>query len=345
LRRSRKRRASPAARTAGFREDLVIKKWMLLVAIVAPAMAYSSASQAYQLAISQYGRVTATLPWAVAIEKGYFNDSGIKIDQVIAGAGGGTTLRNVLASDLPYGEVATSAAIAAKRAGLDVVIVNSSSSHIGEIALVTDPKSAVRTMADLAGKKAGYTAPKSTSDVLLHLALKESNLAGKVETVATGGFGPGLTALETGAIQAAPLIDPILTLQPEKFRVIMHFADLIPRMTWLVGITTRDFAKKNPELLRKLIAVRLRAVNFIYQNRDEAMHIYAKVWREDPQKVATYFPKYFGYDGEWTRGDFEKSGLAKMSEGLQLVGDVDKPVDWNEMIDQEFLPKDLQKPL
>ena len=323
----------------------MIKKWLMLAAIVAPAMAYSSASQAYQLAISQYGRVTATLPWAVAIEKGYFTDAGIKIDQVIAGAGGGTTLRNVLASDLPYGEVATSAAIAAKRAGLDVVIVNSASSHIGEIALVTDPKSSIRTMADLAGKKAAYTAPKSTSDVLLHLALKESNLTGKVETVATGGFGPGLTALETGAVQAAPLIDPILTLQPEKFRVVMRFADLIPRMTWLVGITTRDFANKNPELLRKLIAVRLRAVNFIYQNRDEAMRIYAKVWREDPQKVATYFPKYFGYDGEWIHGDFEQAGLAKMSEGLQLVGDVDKPVDWKAMIDQEFLPKDLQKPL
>ena len=323
----------------------MIKKWMMLAAIVAPVMTYSTVSHAYQLAVSQYGRVTATLPWAVAIEKGYFTDAGIKIDQVIAGAGGGTTLRNVLASDLPYGEVATSAAIAAKRAGLDIVIVNSASSHIGEIALVTDPKSPIHTMADLAGKKAGYTAPKSTSDVLLHLALKESNLTGKVETVATGGFGPGLTALETGAIQAAPLIDPILTLQPEKFRVIMHFADLIPRMTWLVGITTRDFAKKNPDLLRKLIAVRLRAVNFIYQNRDEAMRIYAKVWREDPQKVATYFPKYFGYDGEWTRGDFEKSGLAKMSEGLQLVGDIEQPVDWNAMIDQEFLPKDLQKPL
>jgi len=334
-----------AIRGFGAWEDLVIKKWIMLAAIAAPALSFTTPSQAYQLAISQYGRVTATLPWAVAIEKGYFTDAGIKIDQVIAGAGGGTTLRNVLASDLPYGEVATSAAIAAKRSGLDVVIVNSSSSHIGEISLVTDPKSSIHAMADLAGKKAGYTAPRSTSDVLLHLAIKESHLGGRVETVATGGFGPGLTALETGAIQAAPLIDPILTLQPEKFRVVLHFADLIPRMTWLVGITTREFAKKNPELLRKLIAVRLQAVDFIYKNRDEAMRIYAKVWREDQQKVATYFPKYFGYDGEWTRGDFAKAGLAKMSEGLQLVGDVDKPVDWQAMIDQEFLPKDLQKPL
>ena len=323
----------------------MIGKSAILVAVTIMAAAFASPAHAYQLAISQYGRVTATLPWAVAMEKGYFDDAGIKIDQVIAGAGGGTTLRNVLASDLPYGEVATSAAIAAKRAGLDVVIVNSASSHIGEIALVADPKSNIHGVADLAGKKAGYTAPKSTSDVLLHLALKEAGLAGKVEAVATGGFGPGITALETGAIQAAPLIDPMLTLEPEKFRAILHFADLIPRMTWLVGITTREFVQKNPELLRKLIAVRLRAVNYIYENRDDAMRIYAKIWQQDPTQVATYFPKYFSYEGEWTRGDFEKLGLAKMSEGLQLVGDVDQPVDWNAIIDQDFLSKDLQKPL
>ena len=240
----------------------MIQRHAIWAAIFASVTAFSTSSYAFQLAISQYGRVTATLPWAVAMEKGYFDEAGIKIDQVIAGAGGGTTLRNVLASDLPYGEVATSAAIAASRAGLDIVIVNTSSSHIGEIALVADPKSAIHTMTDLAGKKAGYTAPKSTSDVLLHLALKETQMTDKVETVATGGFGPGITALTTGAIPAAPMIDPILTLQPEKYRVILPFADVIPRMTWLVGITTREFARKNPDLLRKLIAVRRRGGEF-----------------------------------------------------------------------------------
>lgn len=323
----------------------MVKKLAVSATIIALITTFSSASHAFQLAISQYGRVTATLPWAVAMEKGYFGDAGIKIDQVIAGAGGGTTLRNVLASDLPYGEVATSAAIAASRAGLDIVIVNSASSHIGEISLVTDAKSDIHKMADLAGKKAAYTAPKSTSDVLLRLALKETQMTDKVETVATGGFGPGITALTTGAIAAAPMIDPTLTLEPDKFRVILPFANVIPRMTWLVGITTREFAKKNPELLRKLIAIRRRGVDYIYQNRDEAMQIYAKVWQQDPKQVATYFPKYFGYEGEWTRGEFEKAGLAKMSEGLEIVGEVARPVDWNAIIDQEFLPQDLQKPL
>jgi NitT/TauT family transport system substrate-binding protein len=307
------------------------------------AVLISIPAHAFQLAVSQYGRVTASLPWAVAMEKGYFADAGVKIDEIIAGAGGGTTLRNVLASDLPYGEVATSAALAAVRAGLDIVIINSASSHIGEIALVADPKSGIQTMADLAGKKAGFTAPKSTSEILLRLALKDTGLTGKVEPVATGGFGPGITALMTGAIQAAPMIDPTLTLDANKYRVLLPFANIIPRMTWLVGITTRAFAKSNPELLRKLIAIRGRGVDFIYSNHDEAMRIYAKVWQQDPQQVATYFPKYFGYEGEWTHGEFEQIGLDKMSEGLQIVGEVDKPVDWKGLIDQEFLPKDRQR--
>jgi NitT/TauT family transport system substrate-binding protein len=208
---------------------------------------------------------------------------------------------------------------------------------------VADPKSGIQTMADLAGKKAGFTAPKSTSEILLRLALKETGLTGKVEPIATGGFGPGITALMTGAIQAAPMIDPTLTLDANKYRVLLPFANIIPRMTWLVGITTRAFAKSNPDLLRKLIAIRSRGVDFIYNNHDEAMRIYAKVWQQDPQQVATYFPKYFGYEGEWTHGEFGQVGLDKMSEGLQLVGEVDKPVDWKGLIDQEFLPKDMQR--
>jgi len=300
---------------------------------------------ASEIAVSQYGRVTATLPWAVAIEKGYFKDEGIDINHIISGKGGGTTLRNMLASDLPYGEVATSAALAAQRSGIDVVIVNTASDHIGEIALVANPKSNIHKVQDLKGKKVGFTNPKSTSELLDRLALKAAGMAGKAQLVATGGFGGGLTLLDTGGIDAAPLIDPILTLKPDKYRVIFHFADLIPRMTWLVGITTRKFAKEHPDTVRKLIKIHQRGVEFIYSHRDEAMRIYAKVWQQDPKAVATYFPKYFGYKGEWSRGGFDKEALAKMSEGLQLTGEVKGPVNWKAAIDQQFLPQDLQKPL
>jgi len=314
--------------------------------IVAAVLAICCASsQAAEMAVSQYGRVTATLPWAVAIEKGFFAEEGVKIDKIISGEGGGTTLRNMLASDLPYGEVATSAALAAIRSGLDIVIVNTASDHIGEIALVANPKSSIHKIQDLAGRKAGFTNPKSTSELLLRLALKEAGMIDKVEPVATGGFGGGLTLLDAGGIDAAPLIDPILTLKPDKYRVIFHFADLIPRMTWLVGVTTRKFAREHPDTLRKLIAVHRKGADYIYANHDEAIRIYAKVWQQDAKDVASYFPKYFGYKGEWSPGGFDQEALTKMSDGLQLIGEANGPVDWKAVIDQQFLPKDLQKPL
>jgi NitT/TauT family transport system substrate-binding protein len=312
---------------------------------VALTVFFSCQSQASDLAVSQYGRVTATLPWAVALEKGYFTDAGIKLDHIISGEGGGTTLRNMLASDLPYGEVATSAALAAVRSGLDIVIVNTASDHIGEIALVANPKSSIHKVQDLTGKKAGFTNPKSTSELLLLLALKEAGMTGKVEMVGTGGFGGGLTLLDSGGIDAAPLIDPILTLKPDKYRVIFHFADLIPRMTWLVGVTTRKFAQEHPDTVRKLIEVHRRGVDYIYAHHDEAVQIYAKIWQQKPDEVATYFPNYFGYKGEWSQGGFDKEALGKMSDGLQLTGESKGPVDWKAVIDQQFLPKDLQKPL
>jgi hypothetical protein len=58
-----------------------------------------------------------------------FADEGVKIDQIIAGMGGGTTLRNMLASDLPYGEVATAAAVAATPVEIIVETASSTITH------------------------------------------------------------------------------------------------------------------------------------------------------------------------------------------------------------------------
>ncbi len=74
---------------------------VIATVVTVVALCHPAPSPAAEMAISQYGRVTATLPWAVAVEKGLFAAEGVKIDHIISGEGGGTTLRNMLASDLP----------------------------------------------------------------------------------------------------------------------------------------------------------------------------------------------------------------------------------------------------
>src|SRR5262249_13826775 len=191
------------------REELMNRCRSAFAAVCALLACGSVPAAAAEMAVSQYGRVTATLPWAVAAEKGLFAAEGGQVDKIISGEGGGTTLRNMLASDLPYGEVATSAALAAIRSGLDIVIVNTASDHIGEIALVANPKSDVHKVEDLQGRKAGFTGPKSTSEMLLRLALKEAGLTGRVEPVATGGFRGGPTPLHPRGPAPAPPAAPL----------------------------------------------------------------------------------------------------------------------------------------
>ncbi len=91
--------------------------------------------------------------------------------------------------------------------------------------------------------------------------------------------------------------------------------------------------------------MRREAVDYIYAHPDEAAAIYAEAWGANEADVAKFFPKYFKMTDLWSRGGFVKEGLDAMSAGLELVGDIDKPVDWAKVIDQQFLPPDLQHPL
>jgi NitT/TauT family transport system substrate-binding protein len=297
------------------------------------------------LSISQYGRVNADLPWAIAMKKGLFKAEGLNIDQFLAGEGGGTVLRNMLASDLPYGVVATSTALAGIRSGIDLKIVNTVSDNIGEIALVAMAGSKIHTMKDLVGKKIGFTAPKSTTDWMTRMLMDKSGLAGKAELIPTGGFGPGLTLLAQGGVDAAPLNDPLLTQDASKYQVIVPFANQIPRVTWLVGVTTTKFADSNPDKLRAILRAYRKAVDFLYAHHTQATAIYADVWGLSLADANRLLPKYFDMPGEWTHGEFNKAGLATMSEAEILIGNATKPIDWKSAVDQQFLPEDLRRPL
>jgi NitT/TauT family transport system substrate-binding protein len=78
---------------------------------------------AEQITVTHWGVLMYGAPYAIAIEKGYYKELGLDIDGVLTSKGGGTTMRNVMASSLPYGEVALSAALAAMT-GIDLKIIH-----------------------------------------------------------------------------------------------------------------------------------------------------------------------------------------------------------------------------
>jgi NitT/TauT family transport system substrate-binding protein len=318
-------------------------RFRIALAAAAVAAATTPAFGA-KITVSQYGRLVATLPWAVALEKGMFKEAGLDIDGITAGAGGGTSLRNMLAGELPYAELATSAAIAATLTGVELKAVAACSNHIGELTWAAKPDAGIASIKDLVGKKVAYTSPRSITEMVIRTALKQEGLAGKVEPIALGGLGPALTALAQGVVAAAPWNDPALTVTPDKYKVLFYAHQYYPRFTWQIAVTTKEFAAKNETTVRKILAVHRKAVEFVYANREETARIYAKHWEVSLAEANAILPKYYEWQ-HWGRGEFSKEGLAAVVDGLIAVGELKEPFDWNRLIDQSLLDQDLRRPL
>ena len=311
------------------------------IVAAAAAIVTVEPATAEKLTVSQYGRITATLPWAVALTRGYLKENGLNIDEIISGAGGGTSLRNMLASDLPFAEISTTAVVPAVRQGLNLKIIMILSNHIGELAWMVKPETAYHTLADLAGQKIAYTSPKSTTEMVLRTAIKRAGMTGRVEAISLGGLGPALTAFAQGAIASAPLNDPMMSREPDKHRILFQAQDVFPKFAWSAGVTTEEFLKANPGKLRALMEARRKAVEFMYAHREETTKIYADVFGMDEPLAAKVLPKYYDW-GHFGKGEISLQGLQAVEEGMIEVGEISGPIDWSKLIDQSLLDPALR---
>src|SRR5438105_3821548 len=73
-------------------------------AVIALGLARSAGAET--ITVTHWGAAFYGAPYAVAIAKGFFKQRGVDISGVLTSTGGGTSVRNTLAGDLPYGEVA-----------------------------------------------------------------------------------------------------------------------------------------------------------------------------------------------------------------------------------------------
>jgi NitT/TauT family transport system substrate-binding protein len=300
-------------------------------------------ARAEDIVITQFGVAFAGNPFAIAIDGGHFKKAGVDITGIIAGAGGGTSVRNVMASELGYGEVVLSAAIAAIREGQDIRVVNVGARSVADVVVVVKPESLIRSLKDLEGKKIGFSNPKSLSEILAIMALEKGGLkADQAQRVALGSLGGALTALEKGSVDSAITMQVVWAQRSDKLRIILDAGRDLPPMVQSVGIATGDLMRKNPEKLRKILAARREAVRFMNTNPEPAAKMLQRHFEKMPPEVLAKTTVSLAQNGYWSEGKLEREPMENMARGLRLVGDLQGEIDWSKFTDASFLPKDLQ---
>ena len=315
----------------------------LAVAIALPVQA----SAAEQIVVSNYGVAANGMPYAVAMEKGFFKQEGADVSGILSSAGGGTTVRNLMTGHLSFGEIDLAGTVAAVQQGADLKIISEDVLTVAEFVWAVKPDSPIKTLQDLKGKKIGYTNPRSTSQALDILLLEQAGLKpDAAELVKTGGFGEAVVALNTGLIDASALADPVWSKNKAQFRILVTANDALPPLCNVIGVTTGEAAASKGDFIRAVLRGRRKAVEFMSTHPDEAAAIVAKAYNLDVDVVKSTInnliaPSKAGVP-YWGPGNFDMAGMDRMIRAQKLVGALSGEVDWSKLVDTSFLPDDIK---
>lgn len=213
--------------------------------LAALALLFAFSARAETITVTHWGAAFYGAPYAVAMEKGFFKTHGVDLTGILTSQGGGTSVRNTLAGDLPYGEVALPAAIEAINNGVPLRIIGSGAQSVADILWMAKKGSPLHSIQDLVGKKVGFTAPGSVTNMLILMAFKAQGIDPKsVQLVPAGGIGANVSAVVNGAIETGMSAEPVWAQNEDKLQPVFWVKDLMsPAMMQTVAVTTEEYAK------------------------------------------------------------------------------------------------------
>lgn len=329
------------------------RPWALAMVAAAGLMfgGLDAPAQGAEIAATNYGSSVVGMPWAIAVEKGFFKDAGVDITGVIGSPGGSTEVRNLIAGDLPYADSALIPTLKAIKNGADLKIISDNTHTSAQFVWLVKPDSPIKSLADIKGKRISFTTPLSTSQSLDFLLIEKAGLKpADVKLISTGAYGAALTALQNDGVDLALVSEPTYTMNKSTFKPLFWSRDLFSAINSSVGVTSAKTIKEHPDLLKGIGTARRRAVDFIKTNRDESVAIIAKVYKMDPEVVKAVLAELVDQpssDGStfFGEGDINPKGLDALVDIAQKTGDLKDKVDWRDYVDQSFLPSDLQRTL
>ena len=179
------------------------------------------------------------------------------ITGILTSTGGGTSVRNTLAGDLPFGEVSTAAAVLAINAGQPLKIIGAGRAQRRRYRLDREDRLPL-AWGEGAGGQAGWRSPRpgSVTNMLILMALRDAGMSAKdVTLVPAGGVGANLAAVVNGAVDTAMTGEPIWSENTDKVQAEFWVRDVMdPHMMQTVLVTTTEFAHDHPDVLRNLVA-------------------------------------------------------------------------------------------
>lgn len=237
----------------------------------------------------------------LAAELGYFEGTGITVENVGYAGGGPASLIALASGDVEIGSAATSAVLNAIISGNDFVAAypsNGINDEVQSIFYVLED-SPIKTIKDIAGKSIAVNTLGAHLDYTIREALHSVGLptdaanqivvpGPQLEQVLRSGqvdisaFGYWQTTFEGAARKTGGL------------RAIFDDTDVLGEIAGGFVVLHRDFVKAHPEAAKIFVEQSARALDYAREHPEETRQIFAKALKErgETPDIAQYFRGY-----------------------------------------------------
>jgi NitT/TauT family transport system substrate-binding protein len=265
-----------------------------------------------------YLPVTGHAKFFVAQEEGFFKDEGLNV-QLIEFANSADGLNALRAGKLDLGAFGTTAPLVHIAKGADISIIGG---VMGEdAAIIVKPESAIKSIADLKGKKIA-TVRLATGDAVLRGALSDAGINWKTDLQIFELNSPPavLEAVKSGQVDAGVTWGPHdLRAEEQGLKVIIRSGSLQPghpccRLT----VHTQD-ALQRKEVWAHSIRAILRAEKFAHDNHQKTVDDIAKYLKLDRGLIERAY--YSGHLDQAT--DPNLAGVQRFWETMNKSGFVE----------------------
>ena len=207
----------------------------------------------------------------VAFSKGFYEGEGV-VPKRLEYVNGPAEMMAFSAGDLDAGYVGVVPALIAKANGMDFVIV--ASANLEGSALVS--KHEIKTVLELDKRVVGTPGIGTIQDCLLHMVESKFNITVTHKHYKVSDLP---IALAKGEVDAYIAWEPFATEAVVNGigHIIYTSHDIMPNHQCCVFYVSGKIYREQPDLLKKLIKVHIKAMRFIISNGTDAMKIFSNM--------------------------------------------------------------------
>lgn len=268
------------------------------------------------------------------INKKWFEEEGLKVD-LFSGGGGGNTLRVVTSGDADMAIAGNSSVLLAAQQPNSNLKVIAPWFQVNDFSWICPPG---RT---IAGATLGFSSAGSSTELLVKGL--ERKLGQGVRAQAVGQMGDNWTAAKANQITAGWAMQPFIADKQasDDAQILVNSREVLGDLPAdLVAVNT-EYAEANSENVKTFFKVADRLNEWVVSNPDEAATEIAPLVGVSPEVMKSAFAN----SPDLAKGyslKVDADGLKNLSDLMVAAGQIEAPVDWATVLDQQYLPEDAK---